>query len=98
AAADQRTGFGYDLLMTSAVNGREYGHDRWSSAYWSIEELISYASWNSVVEAGALVGSGTCQGGCILELSLRHSPEEFPWLAAGDQVSLRIERFGEIAA
>jgi len=91
----RRSGNGYDLLMTSAVNGREYGHeyghDHWSSAYWSFEEIISYASWNSVVEPGALIGSGTCQGGCILELSIRHSQEQYPWLTAGDEVTLSIE-------
>ena len=96
--AGRRQGAGYDLLMTATVNGREYGRDHWSSAYWSFEDLISYASWNSVVEAGALIGSGTCQGGCILELSLRHSQEEFPWLVAGDQVSLAIEGLGSIEA
>jgi 2-keto-4-pentenoate hydratase/2-oxohepta-3-ene-1,7-dioic acid hydratase in catechol pathway len=94
----RRSGNGYDLLMTSAVNGREYGRDRWSSAYWSFEELISYASWNSLVEPGALIGSGTCQGGCILELSIRHGGAEFPWLAAGDEVTLTIETMGAITA
>jgi 2-keto-4-pentenoate hydratase/2-oxohepta-3-ene-1,7-dioic acid hydratase in catechol pathway len=94
----RRVGNGYDLLMTSSVNGREYGHDRWSSANWSFEELVSYASWNSVVESGSLIGSGTCQGGCILELSTRHSPERYPWLAAGDEVRLSIELMGEIIA
>jgi 2-keto-4-pentenoate hydratase/2-oxohepta-3-ene-1,7-dioic acid hydratase in catechol pathway len=96
--ADRRDGGGFDLLMTASVNGREYGHDHWSSATWSFEELISYASWNSVVEAGALIGSGTCQGGCILELSLRHGSEQYPWLAPGDHVSLAIERLGSIEA
>ena len=94
----RRSGNGYDLTMTSAVNGRPYGADRWSSAYWSFEELLSYASWNSTVEQGALIGSGTCQGGCILELSIRHSPEEYPWLAPGDEVTLAVELMGEISA
>lgn len=96
--ADRRSGTGYDLLMTSAVNGREYGTDRWSSAYWSFEELVSYASWNSCVEAASVIGSGTCKGGCVLELSNRHSTEEYPWLRAGDTVTLGIERMGEIVA
>jgi 2-keto-4-pentenoate hydratase/2-oxohepta-3-ene-1,7-dioic acid hydratase in catechol pathway len=85
----RRKGNGYDLEMTSMVNGRRYGGDRWTSAYWSMEELISYSSWNSRVEAGSIIGSGTCQGGCILEL---------PWLVAGDQVSLGVETMGEIRA
>jgi 2-keto-4-pentenoate hydratase/2-oxohepta-3-ene-1,7-dioic acid hydratase in catechol pathway len=96
--AGRRRGNGFDLLMTSSVNGREYGSDRWSSAYWSFEELISYASWNSRVEPQSLIGSGTCQGGCILELSIRHSAEEYPWLAAGDEVKLSIELMGDIIA
>jgi 2-keto-4-pentenoate hydratase/2-oxohepta-3-ene-1,7-dioic acid hydratase in catechol pathway len=94
----RRSGKGYDLLMTSAVNGRRYGSDRWSSAYWSFEELISYSSWNSRLEAASIIGSGTCQGGCILELSIRHSAEEYPWLAAGDEVLLSIELMGDIKA
>ncbi|MDT4909573.1 MAG: hypothetical protein QOI69_2814 [Pseudonocardiales bacterium] len=94
----RRQGNGYDLEMTSEVNGRRYGGDRWSSAYWSFEELISYSSWNSAVEAASILGSGTCQGGCILELSIRHSPEEYPWLVAGDEVTLGIESMGEIRA
>ena len=96
--AARRSGNGYDLLMASGVNGRRYGSDHWSSAYWSFEELISYSSWNSRVEAGAIIGSGTCQGGCILELSARHSTAEYPWLAPGDEVTLSIELMGEIRA
>ena len=95
---DRRRGNGYDLEMTSAVNGRRYGADRWTSAYWSMEELISYSSWSSRVEAGSIIGSGTCQGGCILELSLRNSPSEYPWLVDGDEVNLAIETMGEIRA
>jgi 2-keto-4-pentenoate hydratase/2-oxohepta-3-ene-1,7-dioic acid hydratase in catechol pathway len=84
--------------MTSSVNGREYGRDRWSSANWSFEELVSYASWNSRVEQGGLIGSGTCQGGCLYELRNRHGADGFPWLAAGDEVRLAIEGMGEICA
>jgi 2-keto-4-pentenoate hydratase/2-oxohepta-3-ene-1,7-dioic acid hydratase in catechol pathway len=95
---DRRSGTGFELAMTSAVNGRRYGGDEWTSAYWSFEELISYASWNSRIDPGSLIGSGTCQGGCILELSTRHSPQEYPWLADGDEVTLGIETMGEIRA
>ncbi|MCW2781751.1 MAG: Fumarylacetoacetate hydrolase [Marmoricola sp.] len=94
----RRQGNGYDLQMTSTVNGRRYGGDRWTSAYWSMEELISYSSWSSRVEAGSIVGSGTCQGGCILELSIRNSQNEYPWLVPGDQVTLSVETMGEIRA
>ena len=94
--AEHRNGTGYDLKLTASVNGTVYGSDLWSSAYWSFEELLSYASWNSRVESGALLGSGTCQGGCILELSLRHGESAYPYLAAGDRVSLAADALGEI--
>lgn len=96
--ADRRSGTGFDLTMTASVNGRVYGTDRWASAYWSLEELLSYASWNSTVEAGALIATGTCQGGCILELSLRHGAAEYPYLVAGDRVDLVVEELGSIRA
>jgi 2-keto-4-pentenoate hydratase/2-oxohepta-3-ene-1,7-dioic acid hydratase in catechol pathway len=95
---DRRAGGGYDLAMTASVNGKVYGQDQWSSASWTFEELISYASWNSRVETGSIIGSGTCQGGCILELSTRHSPGQYPWLAPGDEVTLAIDLMGEIRA
>jgi 2-keto-4-pentenoate hydratase/2-oxohepta-3-ene-1,7-dioic acid hydratase in catechol pathway len=95
---DVRSGTGYDLEMISRVNDRVYGSDTWSSIYWSVEELVSYASWNSCVETGSLIGSGTCQGGCILELSLRHGEAEYPWLVPDDVVNLQIERLGAINA
>jgi 2-keto-4-pentenoate hydratase/2-oxohepta-3-ene-1,7-dioic acid hydratase in catechol pathway len=96
--AGRRQGHGYNLEMTASVNGKVYGRDQWSSANWSFEELVSYASWNSRVEAGSIIGSGTCQGGCILELSIRHDPGQYPWLAPGDEVTLAIDLMGEIRA
>jgi len=91
-----RSGTGFDLKMTTAVNGRAYGGDVWSNAAWSMADVVSYASWTSRVEQGALIGSGTCQGGCILELSTRHGSEQYPWLAPGDEVVLAVESLGEI--
>jgi 2-keto-4-pentenoate hydratase/2-oxohepta-3-ene-1,7-dioic acid hydratase (catechol pathway) len=96
--ADVRDGAGYRLAMTSAVNDMPYGQGSWDEAAWSFEELISFASWNSTVEAGALLGSGTSRGGCIAELAARHTPEQYPWLAAGDRVHLEVERLGALDA
>lgn len=87
---------GFDLRMESAVNGRSYGGDSWASASWSFEDLLSYASWNSVVEAGGLLGSGTCQGGCISELATRNPSGAYPWLQAGDEVVLTVELLGDL--
>ncbi len=47
---------GYDLQMVVSVNGREYGRDRWSNAFWSIGEIIAYASRGTKVCAGDVLG------------------------------------------
>ena len=93
-----RDGKGYRLAMTTAVNGTPYGEGNWSEASWSFDELLSYASWNTTVEVGALLGSGTSRGRCIAELAARQSPERYPWLTVGDRVHLSVERLGTIEA
>ena len=85
----------YDLTMTSTVNGREYSHGNLADIHWSFDEMIAYASRGTRVERGDVIGSGTCGTGCILELSLVHGTDAYPWLQPGDEVVLRIDRLGE---
>src|SRR5437879_12196514 len=60
-----RRPMGYDLEMVVSVNGREYGRDRWSNAFWSIGEIIAYASRGTKVCAGDVVGPGRCGTGWL---------------------------------
>jgi 2-keto-4-pentenoate hydratase/2-oxohepta-3-ene-1,7-dioic acid hydratase in catechol pathway len=94
--ADRRRGAAYDLTMTAAVNGREFSRGNLADLYWSFGEMIAYASRGAPMEAGAVVGSGTCGTGCILELSLVHGSDAYPWLRHGDEVALRVERLGTL--
>jgi 2-keto-4-pentenoate hydratase/2-oxohepta-3-ene-1,7-dioic acid hydratase in catechol pathway len=87
---------GYDLEMVVSVNGREYGRDKWANAYWSIGEIISYASRGTKVCAGDVLGTGTCGNGCLAELRARDAAR-FPWLAVGDEVVCEVERLGRIS-
>jgi 2-keto-4-pentenoate hydratase/2-oxohepta-3-ene-1,7-dioic acid hydratase in catechol pathway len=48
------------------------------------------------VETGDVIGSGTCGTGCILELSLVHGVDQYPWLKPGDVVELSVERLGTL--
>jgi 2-keto-4-pentenoate hydratase/2-oxohepta-3-ene-1,7-dioic acid hydratase in catechol pathway len=84
----------FDLAMVARVNGVEYSRASWSDVYWSFGEMLAYASRGTRVEAGDVVGSGTCGTGCILELSLVHGAEAYPWLRAGDVVELEVEGLG----
>jgi 2-keto-4-pentenoate hydratase/2-oxohepta-3-ene-1,7-dioic acid hydratase in catechol pathway len=58
--------------------------------------MTAYAAESSVVSAGDVFGSGTCGTGCILELSLTHGAEAYPWLQPGDEVTLEIEGIGRL--
>ena len=93
----RRSGKAYDLAMTAAVNGREYSRASLAGIHWSFGELLAYASRDTRVVPGDVIGSGTCGTGCILELSLVHGSEAYPWLQPGDEVALTVERLGTLA-
>ena len=89
-------GRAYDLTMTASVNGAEYSRASLADIYWSFGEMLAYASRGTRVEPGDIIGSGTCGTGCILELSLVHGSERYPWLQPGDVVELSVERLGAL--
>ena len=80
--------------MIARVNGQEWSRADLSDLYHDLGEMIAYASRDSRVRAGDIMGSGTCGTGCILELSATHGEDRFPWLRPGDVVELEVERLG----
>jgi 2-keto-4-pentenoate hydratase/2-oxohepta-3-ene-1,7-dioic acid hydratase in catechol pathway len=87
----------FDLTMLARVNGKEYSRASLAEIYWSFGEMVAYASRGTEVVPGDVIGSGTCGTGCILELSLVHGEDRFPWLQPGDLVELEVEHLGRIA-
>ena len=92
---DTRRNKSFDLEMTATVNGVEYSRASLADIFWSFGEMIAYASRGTRVETGDVIGSGTCGTGCILELSMVHGVDRYPWLQPGDVVELSVERLGE---
>lgn len=92
----RRSAKAFDLTMTARVNGREYSRGNLADLSWSFGEMVAYASRGSRVESGDVVGSGTVGTGCILELSLVHGGDEFPWLRPGDEVELTVDELGSL--
>ncbi len=84
----------YDLTMRAFVNGHKYSEASLADIYWSFEEMIAYASRGTKVKVGDLIGSGTCGTGCILELSLVHGEDQYPWLQPGDVVEVSVDGLG----
>ena len=91
-----RTGKAFGLTMTATVNGREYSRSSLADIHWSFADMLAYASRATRVERGDVIGSGTCGTGCILELSLVHGTDAYPWLQPGDEVVLAVDRLGQL--
>ncbi|HVM21589.1 MAG TPA: fumarylacetoacetate hydrolase family protein [Egibacteraceae bacterium] len=80
--------------MVARVNGQEWSRGELADIHHPFPSLLAYASRDSVVRAGDIIGSGTVGTGCILELSLTHGEDRYPWLQAGDVVELEVEGIG----
>jgi 2-keto-4-pentenoate hydratase/2-oxohepta-3-ene-1,7-dioic acid hydratase in catechol pathway len=93
-----RRGRAYDLTMTAAVNSKEYSRASLADIYWSFGEMLAYASRGTRIEPGDVIGSGTCGTGCILELSMVHGQDAYPWLQPGDEVALEVEHLGRLTS
>lgn len=79
------------------VNGMSVGDDLVSNMGWPFAELIAYASRNSRVVAGDVLGSGTVgHGGCLAELWGRTGEFTPPPLVEGDEVRMTIEGVGTL--
>ena len=80
----------FDLEMTARVNGVEHSRGNFKDIYYSFGQIIEYASADTFLMPGDVIGSGTVGTGCLLELT----KGEGPWLKPGDVVELEIERLG----
>jgi 2-keto-4-pentenoate hydratase/2-oxohepta-3-ene-1,7-dioic acid hydratase in catechol pathway len=86
------------LWCTASVNGVEIGRDLLSNMGWTFEALVAYASRDTCVVPGDVLGSGTTgNGGCLAELWGRRARQDPPPLRPGDIVTLTVEGIGSIA-
>jgi fumarylacetoacetate (FAA) hydrolase len=86
-----------NAVMAASVNGVEWSRADLDGLWWSFAEMLVYASESATVRRGDVLGSGTCGTGCILELSLVHGSEKYPYLQPGDEVELEVAGLGVLA-
>ena len=80
------------------INDELIGEDLVSNMGWPFPELVAYASRNSRVVPGDVLGSGTVgNGGCLGELWGRNGSLTPPPLQEGDVVRMVVEGVGELA-
>jgi 2-keto-4-pentenoate hydratase/2-oxohepta-3-ene-1,7-dioic acid hydratase in catechol pathway len=84
-----------ELRGEAVINGALVGEDLVSNMGWPMPELVAYASQNSRVVPGDVLGSGTFgNGGCLGELW--GLGREIAALEPGDEVRISFEGVGEI--
>lgn len=91
-----RDGNAFDLPLAVSVNGRLYSEGNLKDVYWTFGEMLAYASRGVELVPGDIIGSGTVPTGCLLELSLVHGTDRYPFLEPGDVVELDGGRLGSI--
>jgi 2-keto-4-pentenoate hydratase/2-oxohepta-3-ene-1,7-dioic acid hydratase in catechol pathway len=84
------------LELEVLVNGVTIGTDLLGNMGWPFAELVAYASRDTRVVPGDVLGSGTSGRGCLAELWGRAGDLTPPPLVPGDEVVMRVERIGEI--
>ena len=95
---DRRDGDGFlDLEMTVTLNGELIGRDTLANVSWTFEEMIAYASRDTWVHPGDILGSGTCGWGALAEFWGRVGERTPPPLQPGDTVTLTVERLGSLS-
>lgn len=84
-----------DLVATVSVNGEELSRASAAEQHFSWDELRSHAARDTSLRPGDVLGSGTLNGGCLLELGPLAGER---WLEPGDEVVIAADGLGELAA
>jgi 2-keto-4-pentenoate hydratase/2-oxohepta-3-ene-1,7-dioic acid hydratase in catechol pathway len=77
---------GFDTEMILRVNGEERTRARSSAMHHSFADLIAYASQDTTLRAGEVIGSGTAPGGAGIESGR--------FLSEGDEIEMEIAGIG----
>ena len=84
------------LELEVLVNGTTIGTDLLGNMGWPFADLVAYASRDTRVVPGDVLGSGTSGRGCLAELWGRAGELVPAPLQPGDEVVVRVERIGEV--
>ena len=77
-----------DLAGTVAINGRTVSTVSSSGPQWGIGDMLAHASRSEKLYPGELFATGTLPGGSGMETG--------NWLRRGDELTLTVDRIGEI--
>jgi fumarylacetoacetate (FAA) hydrolase len=79
---------------TATVNGEEITRTSASEMHWTWDDLVAHAARDTRLRPGDVLGSGTLNRGCLLELGPLPGTERF--LEPGDVVEIAAEGLGAL--
>ena len=80
------------VTATATVNGAQLTHSDASEMHWSWDEVLAHAARDTRLRPGDVIGSGTLNRGCLLELGPLPGTDRF--LEPGDVVELAADGLG----
>jgi fumarylacetoacetate (FAA) hydrolase len=82
-----------DLEVSATINGEEVTRAKTIEQYYSWPEIVEHARRNTRLRPGDVLGSGTVNRGCLLELGPLEGDR---WLGPGDVVALHGGPLGKL--
>jgi fumarylacetoacetate (FAA) hydrolase len=84
-----------ELTATARVNGEEITRTDARDKHWSWPELVTHSARDTRLRPGDVIGSGTLNRGCLLELGPLPGDR---FLEPGDEVTIAAEGLGELTS
>ena len=78
-----------------AVNGVELGRGRTDAMQFTWDELVAHAARDTRLRPGDILGSGTLDRGCLLELGPLEGDR---WIEPGDTVTIEAQGLGRLTS
>jgi fumarylacetoacetate (FAA) hydrolase len=87
------------LTATATLNGAEITSSDAGEMHWSWPQLVAHAARETRLRPGDILGSGTLNRGCLLELNADGGFDgEARWLQPGDTVTIAAPGLGSLSA
>jgi fumarylacetoacetate (FAA) hydrolase len=87
------------LTATVSLGDREITSSEAGAMHWSWPQLVAHAAKETRLKPGDILGSGTLDRGCLLELNADGGIDgEVRWLTPGDTVTISAPGLGSLSA
>jgi fumarylacetoacetate (FAA) hydrolase len=86
-----------DIGAGARLNGDELTRSQTAKMHWTWPQLVAHAAKETHLRPGDILGSGTLDNGCLLELNANGAFGDTPrWLEPGDTVTIEAEGLGAV--